>query len=114
MSGSGEWRCSAASVPVGGSAIFRIRSGTRTVSGFLVNHDGDYHAYVNRCPHTGTPLDTWPNEFFSEDRRHLICSTHGAVFAPGSGLCVEGPCPGARLERLRLERDGDTLIVSCP
>jgi len=114
MSGSGEWRCSAASVPAGGSAIFWIRSGSRTVSGFLVNHDGEYHAYVNCCPHTGTPLDAWPNEFFSEDGRYLICSTHGAVFAPGSGVCVEGPCPGARLERLRLEREGDTLIVSCP
>jgi hypothetical protein len=25
-----------------------------------------------------------------------------------------GPCPGMRLDRLRLERDGDALIVFCP
>ncbi len=84
------------------------------MSAFLVNYQGTYHAWVNRCPHAGTPLDTWPNEFFSEDGRHLICSTHGAVFDPATGVCVDGPCPGARLEPLAVIRSGDTVIVSCP
>lgn len=109
-----EWRCPASAVAPGQSATFRIQCGPRLVNGFLVNHAGMYHAYVNRCAHAGTTLDTWPNEFFSEDGRHLVCSTHGAVYAPDSGVCVEGPCPGARLEPLPLARAGDTLIVSCP
>jgi len=109
-----EWRCSAAEIAPGRSATFRIQCGARPLNGFLVNYAGEYYAYVNRCAHAGTPLDTWPNEFFSEDGQHLVCSTHGAVYAPDSGVCVGGPCPGARLERLRLARDGDTLIVSCP
>jgi nitrite reductase/ring-hydroxylating ferredoxin subunit len=109
-----EWRCPAARVGPGQSATFQIQCGARAVSGFLVNHEGEYHAYVNRCAHAGTPLDTWPNEFFSEDGRYLVCSTHGAIYSPASGLCVGGPCPGARLERLRVERAGDLLIVSCP
>ena len=114
MDAPGEWRGSAAAIAPGQSAIFRIQCGTRTLNGFLVNYAGEYHAYVNRCAHTGTPLDTWPNDFFSEDGRYLVCSTHGATYLPESGLCVGGPCPGAKLERLSLRRDGDALIVSCP
>ena len=37
-----------------------------------------------------------------------------AIFGPATGVCVEGPCPGARLERLSIERDGDVLVISCP
>jgi nitrite reductase/ring-hydroxylating ferredoxin subunit len=39
---------------------------------------------------------------------------HGAVFAPDTGVCMEGPCPGARLERLVVTRDGDDLVISSP
>jgi nitrite reductase/ring-hydroxylating ferredoxin subunit len=84
------------------------------VPGFIVNHDGGHHAYVNRCPHAGTPLDQWPNEFLTEDGRYLICATHGAVFAPDTGRCLEGPCPGARLERLSVEGRGGELVVTWP
>jgi nitrite reductase/ring-hydroxylating ferredoxin subunit len=83
------------------------------VDGFVVNHAGGHHAYVNRCPHAGTPLDLWPNEFLSEDGRHLVCATHGAVFGPDTGICLEGPCPGARLERLPVRREGEDLVISC-
>ena len=109
---SASWRCSAEALGPGQTATFRLSVGGRSVAGFIVNHGGRYHAYVNSCPHAGTPLDCWPNEFWTEDRQHLICATHGAIFAPDTGVCVEGPCPGARLERLRVERDGDALVVS--
>ena len=66
-----------------------------------------------RCA-AGTPLDLWPNEFLTEDGRHLVCSTHGAIFERHTGLCVEGPCPGAGLERLPVEADGSWLVVRCP
>jgi hypothetical protein len=36
------------------------------------------------------------------------------VFAPDTGVCVEGPCPGARLERLSVTRDGDDFVISPP
>ena len=68
---------------------------------------------VNRCPHAGTPLDWWPNEFFTADGSSLICATHGAVFDPDTGICTEEPCPGARLEPLPIERDGECLVVTC-
>jgi nitrite reductase/ring-hydroxylating ferredoxin subunit len=114
MSASGEWRGSATGIGPGQSVTFRLQCGGHALNGFLVNHQGEFHAYVNRCAHAGTPLDTWPNEFFSEDGRHLVCSTHGAIYDPVSGVCVEGPCPAARLDRLHLERQDDVLVVSCP
>ncbi len=114
MEGPDSWRCSAASLAPGMSAKFRLQCRGRPVEGLVVNHDGAYAAYVNVCAHAGTPLDLWPNEFYSEDGRWLVCATHGAVYDPATGVCVEGPCPGARLSRLPLTLDGDTLTVSCP
>jgi len=114
MAGSGEWRCAAARVPPGRSAMFRLERAGRAVSAFVVNHDGEFRAYVNRCPHVGTPLDLWPNEFFTDDGRALICSTHGAVYEPLTGRCTAGPCVGDRLAALPLTRDGDVLVVRLP
>jgi len=109
-----SWRCSALALAPGRTATFRLRREGRLVSAFMVNHDGRHYAYVNRCPHAGMPLDWWPNEFMSDDARHLVCATHGAVFEPDTGRCVEGPCPGARLDPLPIERHGDILIVGWP
>ena len=76
-----------------------------------MNHDGQYRAYVNRCPHVGTPLDLWPNEFFTEDGREPSCSTHGPRYEPLSGRCTAaGPCVGS-LTALPLALDGGTIVV---
>ena len=109
------WSCPVDALGPGETAVFQLgRPDGRVVRGFIVNHRGEIRAYVNHCPHAGTPLDLWPNEFYTEDREHLICATHGAVFHPVTGVCVEGPCPGALLDWLIVRRDGDRLVVSCP
>jgi nitrite reductase/ring-hydroxylating ferredoxin subunit len=69
----------------------------------VVNHAGEVRAWINRCPHVGTPLDRWPNEFY----------THGALYEPVSGSCTAGPCAGDALTPLPLRRDGDLLVVTC-
>lgn len=114
MSGSSEWRCLIADLPPGRTAKFRLVCGGRTLEGFVVNHAGGVHAYVNRCPHVGTPLDLWPNDFFTEDGRSLICSTHGAIYEPATGRCTAGPCAGDALTPLALRRDGEEIVVGCP
>src|SRR2546426_11011824 len=96
------------------SSDLRLECGGRSVSGFVVNFDGGYHAYVDRCPHVGTPLDLWPNEFFTEDGQALVCSTHGAIFEPDTGFCTGGPCAGDRLTRLPLRVEDASLVVTCP
>jgi len=98
----------------GRSAKVRLVCDNQAVEAFVVNHEGRFYAYVNRCAHVGTPLDAWPNEFFSEDGRLLICATHGAVYEPETGLCVEGPCPGARLTPLPVSVRGAEVVVGCP
>jgi nitrite reductase/ring-hydroxylating ferredoxin subunit len=108
------WRCASGALGPGQTATFTLERAGRAVAGFIVNHHGRHFAYVNRCPHAGTPLDWWPNEFFTEDGRLLICATHGAVFQPDTGICVDGPCPGARLESLSVQDDGESLVVTCP
>ena len=82
----------------------------------LVLRDGSgvVRAYRNLCKHLPIPLDAGSRRFEDVTGTHLLCGTHGAVFAPDTGICVEGPCPGARLEPLRVERDGDGLIVTWP
>ncbi len=113
MGVSAEHRIIASDLPAGHTAVFQLRCGDRIVNGFVVNHDGRVHAYVNRCPHRGPTLDTWPNELLSEDRRSLICSTHGALFEPDTGRCTDGPCVGASLARLAVRREGDCLVIGC-
>jgi len=114
MTDSVEWRVLTVDLPPGTTQKFRLACGGRSLDGFIVHHEHGYSAYINRCPHVGTPLDLWPNEFLSVDGRDLICSTHGAVFEPASGQCTMGPCAGDALERLPVRLDGDSVTVACP
>ena len=84
MTSPAEWRIEIARLPPGTTAKFRIQCGGRRVSGFVVNHDGTVHAYENYCPHVGTPLDLWENEFLAEDLRTIVCATSRSVSRRGS------------------------------
>ena len=84
------------------------------VDGFLVNDHGSFHAYVNRCRHMTTPLDFIRDRFLSEDRRHLMCYTHGALYEFATGLCIAGPCKGESLYRLPVRIDSGEVLVGCP
>ena len=87
---------------------FELPSGSQA---FAVRHCGAVHGYVNRCPHSGTELDWQPGEFFEESGLYLICSTHGALFEPGSGFCVAGPCRGASLEPVAIRERGGQVVI---
>ena len=84
------------------------------VDGFLINDQGNFFAYVNRCRHMTTPLDFIRDEFLSEDRRYLMCYTHGALYEPATGLCIAGPCKGESLYPLPLVVDSGEVLVGCP
>jgi nitrite reductase/ring-hydroxylating ferredoxin subunit len=81
---------------------------------FVVNDQGKFYAYVNRCRHMATPLDFMRDEFLSDDRRFLQCYTHGALYEFATGLCVSGPCKGEMLYRLPVRVDRDEVLVGCP
>jgi len=84
------------------------------IDAFLVNDQGQFHAYVNRCRHMATPLDFIRDQFLSEDGRYLMCYTHGALYEFANGVCVAGPCKGEALYRLPVQVDGDEVMVGCP
>lgn len=72
------------------------------------------HAYVNRCPHIGTPLDLVSGKIFSRDGQELICATHGARFLPSTGLCIAGPCQGRSLQALSIKLAGSEVVLARP
>jgi nitrite reductase/ring-hydroxylating ferredoxin subunit len=106
------WSAPLTEIPPGRSAKFCILWRERLVEGFVVNFRGRYYAYVNYCIHAGTPLDWWPNEFFSHDGRFLTCGTHGSLYEPNTGKCAGGPCHGGALFPLNAEVLGDRIVVS--
>lgn len=84
------------------------------VDAFVINDQGSFHAYVNRCRHMTTPLDFMRDQFLSEDRQHLMCYTHGALYEPATGLCIAGPCKGESLYRLPVHVESGDVLVGCP
>ncbi|MEQ9555544.1 MAG: Rieske (2Fe-2S) protein [Rhodospirillales bacterium] len=85
--------CQLDDIDDGGSAGFEV-------AGKLVMaiRQGDtVFAYVNSCPHVGTPLDMWPGRFLTRDGEYILCATHGALFRIEDGHCVAGPCVGRGL-----------------
>ena len=104
---------SAALVERGTGVRFRIVPHAPEERGFVIRSGGQVHGYVNECPHVGTELDWQPGEFFDIAGLYLVCSTHGALFEPGTGFCVAGPCRGAALRPLAIrEHDGQVYLAA--
>ena len=92
---------------------FRLAPDAAEERGFAIRSGGEVHAYVNECPHVGTELDWQPGEFFDVAGLYLVCSTHGALFEPGTGFCIAGPCRGASLRPIAIrERDGHVFLAA--
>jgi nitrite reductase/ring-hydroxylating ferredoxin subunit len=66
--------------------------------------------FVNKCPHMGLPLETFPDRFLSADGERLICSAHGAQF-DFDGACFVGPCKGEHLYPLDLRIENRMIIL---
>lgn len=81
---------------------------------FVVNYDGQYFAYINRCAHVPMTMDWIDNQFLTEDGRYILCATHGAAFEPDTGECVFGPPCGKFLVRVPLTIDGDRILAGQP
>lgn len=78
---------------------------------FAVRKDGRLHAYRNRCPHRGIPLEWQPDQFLDVSASLIQCATHGALFLIDSGECVAGPCAGQSLEAIAIHEDDQAIWV---
>jgi nitrite reductase/ring-hydroxylating ferredoxin subunit len=101
----GTLLCRADEIADGSARGFHVGTAQQRV--FVARRGAALYAYWNSCPHVGTPLEWAENEFFDRDGRHLMCSTHGALFRVEDGVCIAGPCQGDRLEPYPIAvRDG--------
>ena len=66
-------------------------------TGFVVRYGGKVYGYLNRCAHVPMELDWFKGEFFESGKMYLMCSTHGAIYIPETGVCAGGPCRGGKL-----------------
>ena len=99
--------CAAADVEDGGKGVrFAVTADGSATTGFVVRYDGTAYAYLNRCAHVPIELDWAEGEFFESGGAYLMCATHGAIYAPDSGVCAGGPCRGGRLRPIAvIERE---------
>ena len=84
---------------------FSYRDGPFDEEGILIRlGDGGVRAYKNECRHLPMRLDDRePRDLWDPSGRYLVCSSHGARYQPGDGLCVSGPCEGSHLRALPIE-----------
>ncbi|MBL8468916.1 Rieske (2Fe-2S) protein [Methyloversatilis discipulorum] len=106
--------CASDALEEGGAGVrFEIAgAGGKPRQAFAVRFHGRVHGYINSCRHVPIELDWNHGEFFDTSKIYLICSTHGALYAPDTGLCVGGPCRGARLEPVKLEESDGQVWLS--
>ena len=87
--------------------VFDVLHFREPARGFVLRFDGQVAAYLNRCLHVPTEMDWQPGEFLDSDKEFIMCSIHGAAYAPLTGRCIGGPCGRGTLTVLRVEeREG--------
>jgi nitrite reductase/ring-hydroxylating ferredoxin subunit len=108
--------CPSADLTDGGDGVrFEIEVAGKPEPAFAVRYAGRVYAYRNRCAHMPMELDWKPGKFFDVWGLHLICSTHGATYAPDTGRCVRGPCFQDGLVPITVEeRDGRVFVKGNP
>src|SRR5574343_946044 len=92
---------------------FVVERAGREHPAFVIRFAGRVYAYLNECGHVPAQLDWQPGEFFDYSKLYLVCSIHGALYAPESGQCLGGRCQGVGLKPLRVEeRAGLVSLLS--
>jgi nitrite reductase/ring-hydroxylating ferredoxin subunit len=92
----------------GRAVVFDVMLWKEPARAFALRIDGKVVAYLNRCLHVAAEMDWQEGEFLDAERQYIVCSIHGATYAPATGQCVGGPCGRGRLMALAVEeRDGN-------
>jgi nitrite reductase/ring-hydroxylating ferredoxin subunit len=99
--------CSLAEIPEGSARGFALLQ-TNVVA--VRDYSGVY-VYLNRCPHLGVPLQWREDRFLDEDGAFIRCASHGALFEPRTGLCIQGPCRGDSLWQIECRVEGEAIFI---
>lgn len=89
-------------VEAGRGFRFTVRRYERDVPAFVIRFNGQVFGYLNECGHVPAELDWQPGEFFDDSKLYLICSIHGALYAPETGRCLGGRCQRKGLKPLKV------------
>ncbi|MBV8621306.1 MAG: Rieske (2Fe-2S) protein [Curvibacter sp.] len=103
--------CHLLDVPDGGALGLDPQATGRTTV-FVVRRGTQVRAWVDACPHHGTPLPWRKNAYLDASGVHVVCAAHGALFDPMTGLCILGPCLGDTLKAVALAIDSDGSLHS--
>ena len=98
-------------VDAGQGFRFTVAQYGREVPAFAIRFNGQVFGYLNECGHVPTQLDWLPGEFFDDSKLYLICSVHGALYAPESGRCLGGRCQGKGLKPLKLREIKSAIFL---
>lgn len=104
--------CTSVDLPEAGKGIrFTVTHGLREAEAFAIRFRGQVRCYLNECGHVPAQLDWQPGEFFDDSKLYLICSVHGALYAPDTGRCLGGRCQGKGLVALPVvETNGQVFL----
>ena len=90
--------------------VLEMRAGR--FHGFVVRKGDTVHGYVDRCAHMAIPLAQKLDDYLTPDGDLIQCSWHGALYGIEDGVCVGGPCVGAKLSPWPvIVRDG-TIVTA--
>ena len=98
--------CALADLSDPGARNFVLEIGGKRFHGFVVRRGETVTGAVDACPHMGLPLAKQLDAYLTEDASLIQCDWHGALFRPGDGLCVGGPCQGQSLRAWPVELVG--------
>lgn len=104
--------CASGEVAEAGKGFrFTVERYGREVPAFVIRYHGAVYGYFNECGHVPAELDWMPGEFFDDSKLYLICSIHGALYAPDSGRCLGGRCQGKGLKPLKIREIDGTIFL---
>jgi len=94
--------------------LFTFRDGPFSSTGILLRDDGGVRAWRNECRHLAVRLDReTEGSLFDRDGALLMCQVHGALYRPGDGVCIAGPCAGSRLCPLPVRELAGAVWLVC-
>ena len=110
----GDILCDLSEITDPGAKGFVFGSDILRLELFLVRRGDDVFAYVNACPHAGTPLDVIGDRFLNRAGTRIVCATHGAQFRISDGFCLSGPCKGKSLSAVEVKVVDDAVRLAGP
>jgi nitrite reductase/ring-hydroxylating ferredoxin subunit len=104
--------CAASDLAEQGKGVrFELERHGQPQAAFVIRFDNLPRAFLNRCGHVPVELDWQEGEFFDSSRHYLICATHGALYHPATGACVDGRCAGRGLISLPVVERNDHVYL---